>query len=135
MPKTPLTGGSTMAGSKVTFHGPVTGSIVNIDSTLTNVRQTIGSLPGADEDQKKELDKLVEELRAELAKVSPDKKAEAETVAKLTEDLIAKAKDQQPRPLVEMVIKNLKEAGSWFVEVMPKVPATIAAITGIIALL
>ena len=35
---------------------------------------------------------------------------------------------------LEMTINNLKEAGSWLVDVLPKVPATIAAITAIIAM-
>ena len=124
-----------MAGSKVTFHGPVIGSNINIDSTLTNVKQMVGALPSAAADQKKQLQELVDQLRQELVQAPAEKKQEAEAIAKLTEELVSKVKEQLPRPLIEMAIKNLKEAGSWLVDVLPKVPAAIAAIASIAAML
>ena len=38
-----------MSGDKISFEGPVTGSIINIRSTLVNARQSAGRLPGGGE--------------------------------------------------------------------------------------
>jgi hypothetical protein len=124
-----------MAKSNVTFHGPVSSSIINIDSTLTNVKQMVGTLTDTPPDQRKKLEDLVDELRQQLAQAPAEKKSEAEAIAKLTEELVAKAKNHQPKPLIEMAIKNLKEAGSWVVDTLPKVPAAVAAIAQIVAML
>src|SRR5687767_10809243 len=107
--------------SNVTFHGPVTGSNINIDSTLTNVKQIIESLPTADDDKKNQLEALIDQLRQELRNAPAAKKDEAAAIAKLIEDLVTKAKEQQPKPLMDLAIKNLTEAGTWVVDTLPKV--------------
>lgn len=119
----------------VTFHGAVIGSNINIDSTLTNVRQLAGALPRASADQKQQLQQLVDELRQQLAQAPAANKEQAEAIAKLTEDLVTKANEQQPPALLKMAINNLKEAGTWVIDVLPKVPAAIAAITSIVGML
>ncbi|MBE2225037.1 MAG: hypothetical protein IAF02_26090, partial [Anaerolineae bacterium] len=68
-------GGDKVGGDKIstsnTFNmsGNFSGAILNINSTLKNVNQTIGALPRADEDAKAALQQLITELQTALQQV------------------------------------------------------------------
>ncbi len=115
--------------------GQIYGSMITIDSTLTNVKQTIGEIPSAGEKKKRQLIELVDQLLQELEQAPLENKQEVDAVARLTQELVQKVKEQQPKPLIEMAIDNLTEAGAWVVDILPKVPVTISSIAAIVALL
>jgi hypothetical protein len=109
-------------GSKYSF-GNISGqSIVNVDSILTRVTQNIGSAPNMDEDSKKQLGELIEQLKVELQKIPPEKKDEADAVAKTAEDLVKAGTEVQPnKVLVQITADGLKKAAENILSVMPPV--------------
>lgn len=121
-----------MTGNTFNFNGSVSGQIVNIGSTLTNVTQTVNSMAPGSVDDKAELARLIEELKAELTNVPVDQADQAEAISQLTKDAVEKVEKKQSKPLIDMSLKNLKDAGSWVIETLPKVPQTIDSIVKII---
>jgi chromosome segregation ATPase len=101
-----------------------------------NVTQNIGTLP-ADQATKNELTKLIDELHAELEKLSkknPDRKEEIDAVASSTSELIEKAKPEKPnRTLLQAAINTVKSIAEALNDVAPSVLGTVTAIAGIIA--
>lgn len=81
--------GDNVMGDKIRI-GNITGSIVNVKSTLTNTTQTIGAMPAASAD-KDELKKLVEQLTTALEGVATP---EAEKVAKRVDELVNEAAEK-----------------------------------------
>lgn len=113
-------------GNKISF-GNVSGSIVNIDSMLEQVNQTVGSASHFDESAKKQITGLVEQLKAELQKVPAEKKEEAEAVAESAKALVeAGAKSQPNKATIQITAEGLKKAAENIAGVMPNV-LTIAA--------
>jgi peptidoglycan hydrolase CwlO-like protein len=55
------------------------------------VTQTFNNMPNADSSEKQELQALIEQLKAELAKVPPELESETEAVAQTTEALVEAA--------------------------------------------
>src|SRR4051794_12990627 len=96
-----------MTGDTFNMTGDFRGSNVNIKSTLTNVRQSIGQLP-ADPATKDELQSLIQQLNEILQKASPDKAEDAEAVALQAQELVDKAKKDKPNKTL------LRSAGETF---------------------
>jgi hypothetical protein len=126
----------TMSTTTTTI-GTITGSNVNIASTLTDVTQAIGGLSNADQSTKEELTKLVAQLNAELQKLStekPDRKDQIEAVTVSTSELIEKAKQDKPnRTLLQGAIDAVKSIAKTLGDVAPAVLSTVTTIAGIIA--
>ena len=76
--------------------GDTTNSTVNIKSKLENVHQSINQASGFNDETKKELDRLIEELTKELGKCPDDQKEDAEAVAELAGDFVEDATKDQP---------------------------------------
>jgi hypothetical protein len=109
----------------------VSGSILNVKSTLEHVTQTIGALPG-DEAAKNQLKQLIADLQAELAKVPPAQAGEAEAVAEAANDAVAKAAKPKPnKTSVQISAEGLKKAAENLAGVLP----TVVMIAGKIATL
>jgi hypothetical protein len=70
-----------MGGDTINLSGQFPNAIINIKSTLTNVSQSIGALPRADQASKDELRALVDQLGKAIEIVPPDKVEHAEAVA------------------------------------------------------
>lgn len=103
----------------------VSGSILNVKSTLDHVTQTIGALPG-DAAARNELTQLIAALQAELARAPADKQGEAEAVAEAAQDAIEKAAKARPnKTSVQIAAEGLKKAAENLGEVLPAV-VTIA---------
>ncbi len=112
----------TSTGDTFTMSGDFRGAIVNIKSTLTNVSQTVGALPGADESTKDELKQLIQQLSQALEQAPPDKVEEAEAVAKSAELLVQTANEEKPnKTMVQITGEGLKQAAKNIAEVMPTV--------------
>ena len=108
-------------GNKISF-GNVSGSIVNIDSMLEQVTQTIGSASHFDDSVKKQVKELIEQLKAELQKAPTEKKEEAEAVAESAKALVeAGAKSQPNKATVQITAEGLKKAAENIAGVMPNV--------------
>lgn len=103
----------------------VSGSILNLKSTLENVTQTIGTLSG-DEAAKNELKQLIADLNAALQQAPPDKAQDAEQVAKRAEAAVAEiAKPKPDKEDAAYSLSRLKKAAENLDQVLPIV-VTIA---------
>jgi hypothetical protein len=126
----------TMSTTTTTI-GTITGSNVNIASTLTNVTEAIGGLCTADQSTKDELTKLVTQLNDDLQKLStekPDRKDQVEAVAVATSELVEKAKQDKPnRTLLQHAVDGVKSIAETLEDVAPAVLNTVTRISGIIA--
>ena len=102
----------------------VTGSnnITNVDADLKNVQQQIGNVSTLAEDQKKQLEELVEEFRKELVKVGDDHLAEAELISGRLEEVVASAAkppEQRKKGILELSVNGLKDAAKAVATVVP----------------
>ena len=78
--------------------GNFSGSNITVNSSLTQVSQAIGTLPGLDESGRRQLSDLLAELADALAQTPPERAQEAAAVAALTADLVDKARAAPPNP-------------------------------------
>ena len=116
-------------GNKISF-GNVSGSIINVDSTLEQVTQSIGTASHVDEVSKKQLTELVEQLKTELQKLPIAKREEAEAIADSAKALIEAGTKAQPnKPTVKITADGLKKAAENLAGVLPTV---ISIASGII---
>ncbi|MCA9931420.1 MAG: hypothetical protein KC419_23200, partial [Anaerolineales bacterium] len=88
------------SGDTFNMSGNFSGSNVNIKSTLTNVNQSVGNLPQADDDDKAELKRLLAELNDTLQQIPESRADEAETIAEMVKTLIDQAAASKPKPLL-----------------------------------
>jgi hypothetical protein len=129
----PISGDVHMS-SATTNIGTISGSNVNIASTLTNVSQSIGALPKADQTTKDELQKLVTSLFEQLKTVPAEKKEQAEAVSAQVADVVDKAKQDNPnKSLLQIAIGGLKSAADMLKDVAPAAVSLATSIGGIIA--
>ena len=133
-------GGDFVDGDKIvhgdTFHmsGDFRGANLNIKSTLTNVTQTIGALPGADPAAKAELESLVQQLNDALQQVPQHKAEDAEAVAKSAELLVETASAEKPnKTMIQISGEGLKQAAQNIADVMPTVLTIATQIVTVIA--
>jgi hypothetical protein len=106
-------------------------AIINIDSTLTNVSQTIGNSSGLDASQKSQLQSLVESLRADLDTLKNTHTDEAKAIAEALEKAVASASKPAPerkRSLLTLSAKGLKDAAELVKDVTPNILATATLI-------
>lgn len=103
------------------YSGNFQGSIFNIRSKLENVTQTINNFPKATDADKQELEKLVNELKKELA-TKPERAEDAEVVADQLETLLDKAnKENTSKKSLEITGEGLKKAAENIYDVLPNV--------------
>ncbi|HJR81246.1 MAG TPA: hypothetical protein VJ821_14345 [Anaerolineales bacterium] len=109
-------------GDKITIDGNIQNSILNIKSTLTNVQQSVGSIPTGDEAARQELQALIEQLGQALEKVPDKKKEQAEAVAVSAQTLVETAKAEKPnKTLLQISSEGLKKAAETLTDVAPAV--------------
>jgi hypothetical protein len=109
-------------GDKFNLSGDFRGAVLNIKSTLTNVQQSIGEIPNADESSKQELENLVEALKQALETAPAENQEEAQAVAESAKMLVETAKAEKPnRTMIEITGEGLKKAAQNLAEVMPSV--------------
>ena len=124
--------GAITMGDTFDFSGAtISGSNVNIKSTLTNVTQAVGKIPGADTAAKEELGHLIEQLNQALQQAPAGKEQEAEAVADYAKDLVEQAAAPQPnRAKIKITGEGLKMAARNLAAVMPTVVAIATQIVG-----
>jgi regulator of replication initiation timing len=116
-------------GDRFTMSGDFRGSIVNIKSTLTDVKQSVGEIPTEDEAVKKALTSLISQLQETLEKTPQEKQEQAEAVAQSAQALVEQAKAEKPnRTLLKISAEGLKQAAQNLADVMPAVVGIAAQI-------
>jgi hypothetical protein len=119
--------------------GNISNSIVNIESTLEHVHQSIASANSLDEATRQQLKELVDQLSVELKKAPEAKAADAEAVADAAKALVeAGTKPKPNQTTLQITGEGLKKAAQNIAGVMPTVLTiatgiikTIANLTGI----
>jgi ElaB/YqjD/DUF883 family membrane-anchored ribosome-binding protein len=109
-------------GDKITISGNIQNSILNIKSTLTNVQQSVGSIPTGDEAARQELQGLIEQLSQALQNVPDNQTEQAEAVAVSAQAFVETAKADKPnKTLLQISSEGLKKAAENLAEVAPAV--------------
>jgi predicted trehalose synthase len=118
-------------GDTFNMSGDFGGAILNIKSTLTNVRQSVGAIPHGDQDARQELQALIERLNETLQQAPPEKAEQAEAVAQTAQALVEQAQAEQPnRAMLEITGQGLKAAAQNLAAVMPAVLTIATQIVG-----
>lgn len=126
-------GGTVVSGNQTNITASSGGSInmqnVNINSTLTNVQQTIGAMPGVGEDDKKKLNDLIEQLKKEIEKAPAEKQADVAPVAKNLDSLVQEAaKEEKDDEVIEIKGNRLKKAAENIAGALPAVAGIVGQI-------
>ena len=123
-------GGDEIKGSKYVMSGDFRGAVLNIESRLDNVTQTLGALPNAAPDQRQELARLVGELKAALAQVPPEAVGDATNLTKRVEALAEEAAGDAPDP---EYVRDLGESLRRAAGKLPGITTLVAAIVELVA--
>ncbi len=116
-----LSAGKVTIGDQMNISN-VSGSILNIRSSLSSASQTISASPRGDAATKVELQALIAQLSAVLQQAPPEKAADAEAVAETAKAAIDLATKAQPnRTLVQINADGLKRAAQNLAAVLPAV--------------
>jgi ABC-type transporter Mla subunit MlaD len=111
-------------GDQISINGNIQNSILNIKSTLTNVQQTVGSMPAVDDAARQELQKSLQQLSQALEQVPASMKEQAEAVASATQMLVDAAKADKPnKTTLEITGDGLKKAAMNLAGAAPAVVA------------
>ncbi|MCP4358627.1 MAG: hypothetical protein GY796_11470 [Chloroflexi bacterium] len=109
-------------GDTFNMSGDFRGANLNIKSTLTDVTQSIGALPHADDATKAELERLITELNETLQKAPEDRAEEAEAVAEMAKTLVETASAEKPnKTMLQISGEGLKQAAKNIADIMPTV--------------
>jgi hypothetical protein len=115
-------------GHKINVTGP---AIIAIDSTLTNVAQTIGIALGLDASQKSRLETMVEALKTELDSIKASHPEEAKEIASAVEKAVAhasKPSGERKKNMLELSAKGLKDAAETVKDIAPAILTTAGLI-------
>ena len=119
-------------GDKFNLTGDFRGANVNIKSTLQNVHQSAGMIPGASEDERKQLQDLIAQLMAVLEKAPPAKKEEVEAVALTATALVEQVKgEKKNKTLLRITGEGLKNAANGLA---PAIPAILPIVLQMVAM-
>ncbi len=121
------TGGDEIRGSKYVMSGNFQGAVLNIESQLTNVTQSIMAAPLGGE-QRADLNSLAAALEAELRRVPAERAAEAEAVAGRLAKVTA-AVAEGDGELADIGGRALERAADALGDVRPGLPAAARQIT------
>ena len=118
-------------GDKFNLSGDFSGAIVNLKSTLNNVRQSAGQIPGGDDEARRQLQNMIDSLSAELEKAPAAKAEEVEAVAQTAQVLVEQAKSGKPNKILLRVTgEGLKQSAKNLAEYLPSVlPLTIQIVS------
>jgi hypothetical protein len=109
-------------GDTFNLTGDFRGAILNIKSTLREVRQSVGEIQSADQVQMKELQGLIEGLSRALEGTPPEMQDQAEAVAESARVLVESAKSEKPnKTMIRITGEGLKQAAQNLAEVAPAV--------------
>jgi hypothetical protein len=113
--------GDIHVGHKIKVGGS---AIINIDSVLNNVTQTIEAARGLNDAQKSQLEALVSSFKTELQAVEATHAEEAKEITTALEKAVgnaAKPDAERKKSILEVSAKGLKEAAELVKDVAPAV--------------
>ena len=126
--------GDEIRGSKYVLSGDFRGAMLNIESRLDNVTQTIGALPTTRPDQKEQLAQLVAELKRVLGLIAPQQVPEAETLVRRVVDLAEEATAANPdREAIDGLGEIVRRAAAKLAPTVPTVMTLVASIIELVA--
>ena len=111
-------------GHKINITGP---AIIAIDSTLSNVTQTIGAAPGLNASEKSQLEIMVESLKTELDSIKASHPDEVKEIASAVEKAVAhasKPSGERKKSMLELSAKGLRDAAETVKDIAPAVLTT-----------
>ena len=124
-------GGDQIKGSKYVMSGDFRGAVLNIESHLSNVTQSIMAVPAGDAVARAELNSLVAALGAEIEALPGGRAAEAEALASRLARLTNALADGDA-DLVDIGGAALERAAASLGDARPAIPAVARQITGAI---
>ena len=117
--------GESVGGSKYVFSGDFHGSVINIESQMDHVVQTITAAALADGRDQVLLLQLVADLRAELEQVPSAYKRAVENVASRLQGLTAEL-ERGDREMLILMGDSLERAAAELAEIRPSIPIAAA---------
>ncbi len=106
-------------------------AIINIDSVLKGVTQTIGGAPGLDKGQKAELEGLVNSLKSDLELAKASHADEVKEITAALEKAVSNASkpaQERKKSILELSAKGLKDAAETVKDVAPAILTTAGLI-------
>jgi hypothetical protein len=106
----------------VNFSGNFQGTIINFQSELTHVNQTINSAPGLDDVVKAQIQDLIQQLFNELKGATSENEEKAEAVLETAKILVETvSREKSNKSLITISAEGLKKAAENIASVMPTV--------------
>lgn len=103
------------------LSGNIQGSNINIKSRLDHVTQHIQQLPQTTDEDKQQLQDLIQQLQQHLEQIPENQQAYAKAVAAKTDALIQEAADNPPADLLKISAEGLISAATALVATSPMV--------------
>jgi hypothetical protein len=129
-------GGDEIKGNQYVMSGDFRGAILNIESRLDNVTQSLSAMPTAQPDQRAQLAQLMDDLKRALAAVPPEQLADAQTVARRVENLAEEATAANPdREAIADLGEIVQRAAGKLANAVPNVLSLVASIIELVAAL
>lgn len=122
-------GGDEIKGSKYVMSGDFRGAVLNIESRLSNVTQTIMAAPVGDAVERADLNSLVAALGAEIEQLPGERVADGDALAARLERVTAALADGDPE-LAGIGGAALERAADGLGALRPGIPAIARQITG-----
>lgn len=108
----------------------ISGSNINVGSTLTDVTQSIGTIPNAADEDKQKLEDLVKQLKGLLQQVPEAQADDATKVANRTKAMVDEVQKTKPdKEFIEINGASLKKAAANIGAVMPAVLTIATQVT------
>ena len=108
---------------------------INIDSTLSNVTQTIGAASSLDPGQKSELEALVQSLKTDLESLKATRPDETKEIMDALEKAVANAAkppQERKQSILQLSANGLKEAAELVKDIAPNILTTAGLIANFI---
>jgi predicted transcriptional regulator len=110
------------SSTTINFSGSFQGAILNVKSTLSDVRQTIQSAPNLRESDKTDLQELTNQLLEALKSAPPENAEDAEAIAEAAKALMEAATKEKPnKTTVKITAEGLKQAAKNLAVILPEV--------------
>lgn len=120
--------------SKDKIHVDHVVGAVNIKSRLDSVTQSVLQVQGWPDDRKKELEGLLDELKAELAKIEEQRPEDADRVTRSAEAVVAEATRAKPdASFMTITAEGLKQAAKAVADIAPTVFSIAAKVAAFVA--
>jgi hypothetical protein len=127
-----ITHGDEIQGSKFELSGDFRGAVLNIQSRLDHVTQSVGAIPHGDPGDRAALSLLLDDLAAELAALPAESAADVESITRRVESLVKEMESEQPDPeLLDIICVSLQRFADRLAPTHPAIPQLATHITAL----